>query len=211
MSAARRLLMVLPLVVAAGPYSGDEPTRETCEGIIRIGPTGHELSRFVTVFVSDSYAETHDLAGCVPVWHLDHGVRLSLADLTPGTRVRFATEAGRSNDGAYNRRLVQMEVVSLGPYALAAAVEDWVAEASGDRPDKALSPGELATLGALGSASALVRDATTRALGDRGIRALRLLVWARRARDPEVHIRAELLLKKLGWLPPVPAPTERNR
>jgi hypothetical protein len=120
-------------------------------------------------------------------------------------RVRIITEYGHSPDEHIGDRLiVRVEVLSLGPHALAAAVEDWVVEASGNRPDKALTPGELAIVAALGSASALVREATTEALRDRGIRALRPLIWARHSPDREVRTRAGLLLHRLGWSHPAP-------
>lgn len=44
----------------------------------------------------------------------------------------------------------------------------------------------------------LVREAVSRALRERGQRALRVLIWARRHSDPEIKARAEALLYELG-------------
>jgi hypothetical protein len=124
------------------------------------------------------------------VAQLDPDLVLPAWELRPGTRVRIAARYWTAE---------RIEVYGLSPYAFTMAVEDWIVEASGNRPDKALSPGQCTTIAALGSPSWLVRDAVSRALCDRGLCELRLLIWARHAADPEVRARAESLLSRLGW------------
>lgn len=133
-----------------------------------------------------------ELHGAAITWHFDPKWVLKPSDLRWGTRVHVF---GNSWD------VERVEVMSLGPYELAASVEEFVVEASANRPDKALSRGQLATIAALGSESWFVRDAMSDAMGRAGIKMLRLLIWARHAPDPEIRKRAELLLARLGWEP----------
>jgi hypothetical protein len=125
------------------------------------------------------------------VWHYDHNVRMSLADLQPGTRVRLT--------GPSVYRAEQVEVIGLGPLAMAVAVEEWVIAQAGGRLAEGLSASEMAVASALASPSWLVRESVTRTLREKGPRVLRLLCWLRASRDAEVRERAEALLARLGW------------
>lgn len=129
--------------------------------------------------------------GCRVVWHLDERVALDRAELRPGACVRIT---GPSYSVAS-----RVAVMCLGPLALAAAVEEFVAESCGDRPWTGLTAGEIATIDALGSPSWLVRESVTRSLRERGPAAMGLLFRARRSRDPEVRARAEAVLVRLGF------------
>ena len=131
------------------------------------------------------------IAGAAIVWHLDPSVPLPASDLVPGVRVRLTGEDGQS--------VSRIEIVSLGPLALAAAVEEFIAESCGRDPHLGLTPGEVATIDALGSPSYLVRSSVSRALRERRGHSLGLLMRARRHRDPEVRARAEGVLVGMGW------------
>jgi len=123
-------------------------------------------------------------------WHLDGRVQLPVASLRRRMRIRFACTT------SYAERV---EAITLGPLAMEAAVEEFVAEVSGGRAWTALDDGELADVAALGSACYQARVMATEALRGRGTGALRLLIWARHHRDPETRVRAEGLLRQLGW------------
>lgn len=125
-------------------------------------------------------------------WHFDPAVKIPPCELRPGTRVRIV--------GGY-WAAERVEIVSLGAFAMTFVLEEWVIESSGNRPELAMTPGEIATMEALGSRSFLVRDSVTKALRDRGVIVLRQLAWMRHHRDPEVRARAEGLLARLGWEP----------
>jgi hypothetical protein len=120
-------------------------------------------------------------------WHLDPAVSLPPTDLHPGTRVRLTVR-----DSIATR----VVVVTLGPRAMEAAVEEFVA-ANGRRCG--LSASELAAVDALAAPCWTVRRDATRALAERGVEALRPLIFARRHRDAEVRARAGVLLERLGW------------
>lgn len=187
MIATTGILLLVSLALVPAPDG-----EETYEAFVVRGPApgsawfeatdGGESTWFVTIEDEGRSAEV--------VWHLDPRFGLPTTELRPGTRIRYAGPSA-----TLARRI---EVVVLGPLAMDAAVEDWVAESCGERPWTGLSAPEVATLEALGSPSWLVRDAVSRSLRERGPAALRLLVRARRARDAEVRTRAEVLLGRLG-------------
>jgi hypothetical protein len=122
------------------------------------------------------------------VWHLDPRVDLPATDIRPGVRIRLTATTTTAE---------RIEVVTLGPLAMEAAVEEFVVEASGGRGG--LGPEELAVVEVMGSRCYWTRETATKALAERGVAALRPLIWARRHRDAEVRARAEGLLRRLGW------------
>jgi hypothetical protein len=122
-------------------------------------------------------------------WHRDPSVRLAAADLHPGTRIRLVCPFSVAE---------RIEVLGLGPLAMGAAVEEWVAGTRGARAWRALPAGDLAELDRLGAPCWRVREAATRALRGRGGGAIPALTWGRRHADPEVRARAEGLLRELG-------------
>ena len=193
-----KLAALLATLAAYAPARGGEvvstpaPPRLECGVILRppsgLGwmevDTGGESTTFITL------AEPTEI-----VWHLDRRVHLPASELRPGTRIRFVCPLSIAE---------RIEVVSLGPLAMSVAVEEFVADTCGGRPWRGLSAPEVATIEALGSPSHLVRESVSRAVRERGPRALRVLCWARRHADPEVRARAETILHDLGWERPGP-------
>lgn len=181
--------LLAALLIAASPtHTLADPT--TYIATVTDAPVSGDWPGFYIDSDDDCGPRRVSLVDARIVWHLDKTTPLPLSSLQPGTRVRVA--------GTYYNA-DRVEIVSLGPWALQAAVEEWVVQASGNMPERALTPGQLATMEALGSTSHLVRESVTRALRERGFRDLRFLCWARHARDAEVRARAELLLGQLGW------------
>lgn len=125
------------------------------------------------------------------VWHFDNRVVMAMADLRPGVTVRLTGPSAWTAE--------KVEVCTLGPLAMEAAVEEFVIDASEGKAETALTPGEIATLEALGSRSWVVRSSVSKALAEKKGAALRLLCWGRHSRDPEVRERSMVLLRALGW------------
>jgi hypothetical protein len=126
------------------------------------------------------------------VWHLDCRVVLTARDLRPGVRVRMTCAAGI---------IERIEARTLGPLAMEAAVEEWVAGTCGGRLWRGLSPEDLAAVEALGCDCWWLRESASRELRARGAGALRALCWARHHGDAEIRARAEAGLTALGWTP----------
>jgi hypothetical protein len=171
--------------IAADIDSTPAPPRVECAIILR-GPTE---AGWLHVETADSTAYLNLGPSPAIVWHLDERVTLPASELRPGVRIRYVGQTSIAE---------RITVVTLGPLAMEAAVEEWVADVSGGW--RGLSEGEVATIAALGSPSILVREAVTAALRERGARALRVLIHAQRlSGDAEVRLRAEGLLGALGW------------
>lgn len=83
---------------------------------------------------------------------------------------------------------------------MAFAVECWVADQAGwQRAARVLPAEQHAEVLALGAACYQVRQQAHAALAERGESALSTLAWARRHPDPEIRLRAGLLLDRLGY------------
>lgn len=179
---------MLPLLAVALLASPPEPCPAT---VVRCIPSSSWLELTSDDGETTWYATI--AADAAVVWHGDGKSPLPLTDLRPGVRVRLTGPSASSSVAT------RVEVVCLGPLAMAAAVEEFVAESCGDRPWLGLTAGEVATIEALGSPSWLVRDAVSRSLLEKRGASLGLLMRARRHRDPEVRARAEAVLVRLGW------------
>lgn len=124
------------------------------------------------------------------VWCGDPRVQLPRSALRPGTRVRYVPSI---------RAVDRVVVVTLGPLAMEAAVESWVADAAGGRAWLALDGDELAEVARLGAPCWAVREGATRRLRARRGDALRALIWAQHSADREIRLRAAGLLAEMGW------------
>jgi hypothetical protein len=109
-------------------------------------------------------------------------------NMRPGSRVRFASDP--------KQVISRIEVVTPAPIAMEAAVEEFVAGVPEAKPWKTLTPDELDLIAALGSPCYYARETATKTIRSRA--ALRPLIWARRSGDPEVRLRAGVILEELG-------------
>lgn len=192
-------------------------TRSEFDAVVSQAPhkaIGYPPSSTIFVVASDGHDLLVSLRGRTRVcWRFDDKVDLPPEALRVGTRVHIS--------GPQHAPLI--EVLSLGPCEMAAAVEQWVVAATVDRPDArasfgqvlsgerqpivnaapgtdlCLSAAQIATIEALGSRSWLVREAVTKELRSRNVSVFRLLIWASYAPDPEIRRRAIMLLNELGW------------
>ena len=186
-------ILLLALLAQTPAETTPDPTYEAI--VCRAPAVGSSWFE-VTNGCATWYVDLYDWSGDEPreapiVWHLDDTVTMGREHLKPRTRIRYT--------GPSDSQARRIEVVTLGPLAMSAAVEDWVAEVSRDKMDAAFRPGQVEAVRQLGSRSWFVREAVSRALREEGTAALRLLVWARRSRDREVRARAEGLLSSMGW------------
>jgi len=173
-----------PATVVRGPAGGSAWFHVALDA----DPLDMDGDRVVSYLCLGEYGRPARIA-----WHLDPRVELPASDLYPGVRVRL------TRAGATSSTVTRVEVASLGPLSLAAAVEEFVAESCGARWWLGLTPGEVATIDAMGSRSWLVRDSVSRSLFERRGRSLGVLMRARRHPDREVRARAEGVLRDLGW------------
>jgi hypothetical protein len=123
-------------------------------------------------------------------WALDPRVQLPRSELRRGARVRYLPSCCAAKE---------VQVVTLGPLAMEAAVEDFVSRSAGGRAWLALDADELAEVERLGAPCFAIRRGATERLRRRGGGAIRALIWARHSRDPETRLRAAGLLAEMGW------------
>lgn len=132
--------------------------------------------------------ETHYLwvePSTVILWHLDARVALPPSALRPGVRIRCELRPTTNI-------VAVATVVTLGPLAMEAAVEEFVV-ATGACPAE-----HRGVLDGLGAPCFQLRQAASQRLRGRP-EMLRALIWARHSGDREVRERAEGLLWALGW------------
>jgi hypothetical protein len=177
---------------------------------------------FVAVQFGDGTEQNLDLSQVPLRWHLDPRVTLPPWWLRVGARLRVERKVTRRGGSIAQINHVPL-LVCLGPYQRRAEDEERYIRAIQARPDAmptedqirrgerlrldkapkgcdlALGPEDVAVIEALGSVSCMLRNATERAIRERGISQLRLLIWARHAKDEEIRTRAEMLLHELGW------------
>ena len=171
------------------------PTTETTERGVAT-----EVSRGVCrVQLENGTHQTLDISHSPIGWHLDPSVTIPPWRLRVGMRMKVLRQVTRK-DGEVAQVNFRPLLVCLGPLEKHAEdVERAIRDVGGRLDPELVGRENLATIEALGSASFLVRAATTDALRRQGIGALDVLLWAKASRDREVRTRAEMLLRPLGW------------
>jgi hypothetical protein len=130
------------------------------------------------------------ITGADIVSRLDPSIRLPDSCLRRGVVVWFAP---------FGQPITRIEVGDVRPFAMEIAVEEWVAECRGARAWNVLDASDLAAVERLGAPCWQIREAATKTIRERGPGAFRSLIWARRSGDPEVRMRAGVILDELGW------------